>query len=89
MRATIPMKEKTRAKTRPIPSAMKEKLKKPSFCESRLILTTSPFIIGMVKERRRTKEIETTTIAQMSLIFLGNKRQKNEPIKGTKILRVR
>jgi len=89
MRVTIPMNEKTRAKMRLIPSARKERLKKPPFCENKLILTTSPFITGTVKKRRKTKERETTTAAQKPLILLGNKRQKNEPIKGTKILRIR
>jgi len=89
MRVIIPMKEKTRAKMRLIPSARKERLKSPPFCEIKLILIISSFITGLIKRRRKIKESKTTMSAQKSLTFLGNKRQRMEPSKGTKILKIR
>jgi len=89
MRVIIPMKEKTRAKMRLIPSARKERLKSPPFCEIKLILIISSFMTGLTKKRRKMKESKTMISAQKSLTFLGNKRQRIEPIKGIKILKTR
>jgi len=89
MRAITPIKENTRAKMRLIPSPRKERLKNPPFCEIKLILIISSFLMGLIKKRRKIKESKTTMSAQKSLTFLGNKRQRIEPSKGTKILKIR